>query len=73
MIFHDKNERRKEKWVLERQGDSRTILSELGAIRYQRCYYRNRKTGAYAYLLDLLLGVDPYMRIDTGLSKQLVR
>ena len=72
-ILQDKASRRKEGWVVERRGDSRTIMTQIGALKYHRTYYRNSKTNEYRYLVDEIVGVFPYERVSTGLSKELVR
>lgn len=73
IIYCDKAQRRKEGWVVERRGEPRTIMTQIGPLSYHRTYYHNSKTDQYAYLIDPIVGVMPYMRVDTGLSKQLVR
>lgn len=73
VMFQDKSERRKGNWVVERRGDCRTIMTQMGAIRYHRTYYHNKQTNEYKYLTDEIVGVLPYARVGTALSKELVR
>ena len=71
--FHnDKAGRKKEGWVVERRGDRRVVMTELGAMEYKRTYYHNSKTNEYSYPIDQIVGVLPYHRIEQGLSKKLV-
>lgn len=72
-IVKAKKQRQQEGWVVERHGDTRTVTTQIGIINYHRTYYHNNKTGEYRYLIDQIVGVSPYMRVETGLSKQLVR
>ena len=46
---------------------SRTWLTELGELTYKRTYFR-LQDGSFVYLLDHVIGVEPYERI----SKELV-
>lgn len=72
-IIKAKKERRQEGWGVERHGDTRTVTTQIGVVNYRRTYYHNTKTGEYRYLIDPIVGVSRYMRVETGLSKQLVR
>lgn len=73
LLLKEKAERRRDGWVLERRGDSRSILTEIGTLSYDRNYYYNKQTKEYRYLIDQVVGVLPYMRVETSLSKQFVR
>lgn len=73
MILEDKEGRRREGWTVERRGDVRTITTQIGELSYERTYYYNTKTREYRYLIDQVVGVSPYMRVDTALSEELVR
>ena len=42
-------------WVVERHDDEKTIVSPFGSFTYERTYFRNKKTGEYAYLADKLI------------------
>ena len=72
-LYRSKAERRRHGWVVERRGDPRTVMTQIGAISYHRTYYKNSAKKEYKYLIDEIVGVLPYVRVDTGLSKQLVR
>ena len=43
---------------------SRTIMTEMGPVNFVRSYYINKKTGKYCFLLDALLGIEKYRRVD---------
>lgn len=53
----------REGWVIERRDDPRTVITSLGAVTFHRTYFRNKKTGEYAYLLDELIGLESHERI----------
>ena len=72
-MARDKEGRRKGNWVVERRGDVRTIMTQMGPMRYHRTYDHNQKTHEYKYLLDEIVGVSPYERVNVGLSQELVR
>ena len=50
-------------WVVVRKGDPRTVLTSLGEVTYRRTYFRNKKTGEYAYLADSLIGLESHERL----------
>jgi len=54
-----KQERRQEGLVVERNQDSRTLITSMGDLRYE-------------YPVDQMLGIERYERVDPGLSKGLV-
>lgn len=51
--------------------DARVVETKLGTIRFERRYYRHKKTGNYVYLLDRLLKLEPRERVDRGLAAAL--
>ena len=58
-------------WVVEQRDVSRELLTDQGLIQYSRRYYRNAKTGERRYLVDDLVGIEPYERIESGLAAKL--
>jgi hypothetical protein len=71
-LLEDKAGRRKEGWVVERRGDKRAVMTQIGELQYKRVYYENIRTGTYGYPIDQIIGVVPYQHVGTGLSKDLV-
>ena len=67
-----KQERRQEGLVVERNWDSRTLITGIGDLNYKRTYYWNSEKRRYEYPVDRLLGIEHYERVDPGLSKGLV-
>ena len=49
----------------------RRLQTSLGAMEYGRTYYETAK-GEYVYLLDHLIGVEPYERVSKALCAKLV-
>ena len=49
----------------------RTITTEMGNITFRRAYFRNRTTNEYCFLLDGLLGIEKYRRVDAKLRVKL--
>ncbi len=58
-------------WVVEHKDVPRDLLSEHGLLQFSRRYYRNKQTGLRRYLVDDLVGLDPYERVEKGLSVKL--
>lgn len=69
-IKQDKSER--PGWQVCRTGDRKEIVTCFGAISYERTYYRHKKTGQYAYLVDEQVGYTPHMRVDQEVKAKLV-
>ena len=47
-----KQERRQEGLVVERNQDTRTLITRIGELNYERTYYWNRKKDRYEYPVD---------------------
>ena len=71
-IREDKEHRREQGLTLHRREQSRSYLTELGAVNYRRDYYRRSGTGEYVHVLDQIIGVAPYERVGKNVSAQLV-
>jgi hypothetical protein len=72
-IREDKRGRRKAGLILERTGDGRQLLTEMGELVYKRDYYLDKSTGRYRYLADELLEVEYRQRVSDNLGLSLVR
>ena len=53
-------------------GVPRTLLTSLGYFTYKRTYFDTEVKKNQAYILDDILGVEPYDRIDAGMGARLV-
>ncbi len=60
--FIKKNPKERKDWSVERKDDAITVITLFGEMHYQRTYYKNKKTGEYAYLVDKLAGIKPHAR-----------
>ena len=70
-LLEDRAGRRQAGLVVERRGEPRTILSQLGSITYKRAYYQ-RQDGTYSHPVDEIAGVEAYERISARVSEELV-
>jgi hypothetical protein len=60
-------------WQVVHKNVKRELQTEYGLLRYERRYYWNEKKGRYAYLVDVLMGIDSYERVERGLGAKLCR
>lgn len=51
-------------WTIQKK-EPRTLVTTVGTLNYERRYYKNKKTGERAYLVDRLLSIPAYERIST--------
>ena len=70
-IRADKAGRKKAGLSVERVGDSREVLTQLGVVRFRRTYYK-KASGGYEYPVDAEAGLQPYQRLSDGVSLALV-
>jgi hypothetical protein len=68
----DKKWRRKNGIVVERNSDKREIFTKFGVLTYHRTYFYDKKNDTYIYLVDTVLGIDPYDRISTAVAADMV-
>jgi hypothetical protein len=66
-----KKERRDDKLSIHERSEERTLFTALGDITYERTYF-DQVGGGHIYLLDQILDVDPYERVDAGVSAKLI-
>jgi hypothetical protein len=58
-------------WVVEHRDVPRELLTGHGLLQFNRRYYRNKKTCERRCLVDDLVGLEPYERVETGLAAKL--
>ena len=69
-ICDAKKERKQDGVKIHQRNVTRTLFTALGSFTYNRTYF---DTGfGKVYLIDNILGVNPYERIDAGVSAKLV-
>ena len=70
-IAEAKAERKASGLKVKERGVKRSLQTSLGEITYRRAYYETAE-GEYVYLLDHLIGVEPYERLSKALCAKLV-
>jgi hypothetical protein len=70
-IREDKRGRRKVGLALERIGDERRLLTEMGELVYRRDYYLDKNTNHHRYPVDELLGIENHQRVSDKLGLSL--
>jgi hypothetical protein len=58
-------------WEVVKKDQERSLETVCGLLQYNRRYYKNKKTGRRAHLIDKIIGVDKYERVDAGLSAKI--
>ena len=64
-------ERKQDGLRIKERNVVRRLITSLGEIEYRRTYYET-SGGEYVYLLDHLIGVEPYERVSKALCAKLV-
>ena len=62
---------RKRNWNIIRI-DTRTIRTVLGKLTFKRTYYQNKNTKRYAYILDEVIELKPYQRLDEAMEGKIL-
>ena len=70
-LLADKAVRKEAGLVVERRGDTRQVVTQLGIVSYRRTYYACRE-GGYCYPIDNVVGLESYQRVSTGVGLGLV-
>lgn len=71
-IREDKAGRKELGLCLQQRDCSRTLLTSLGELSWERDYYKSNADQTFHYLLDEAIGVRPYERVDDTVSAQLL-
>jgi len=66
-----KKERKADGLTIKERGVERTIHTFLGDLTFKRTHFKD-KNGGYVYILDHILGIDAYERVDAGVSAEMV-
>lgn len=64
--------KRQDEWTVIRKDDEKKIETVFGALEYKRRYYRNRRTGVTAHLLDGWLGISAWQKVGDDVRESLV-
>ena len=70
-LVADKVGRKEAGLVVERRGDVRQVVTQLGVVSYHRTYYACRE-GGYSYPIDNVVGLESYQRVSSGVGLELV-
>ena len=70
-LLADKAGRKKAGLVVERRGDVRQVVTQLGVVSYHRTYYASHG-GGYCYPIDQVVGLESYQRVSSGVGLGLV-
>lgn len=73
VIFQDQE--RKRKYAVVKKGVSREVETRFGPLEFERRYYKKKKFSEepYRYLVDDILGLCPYERVERELGAELCR
>src|SRR6056297_319574 len=63
---------RKKKWVVQEKEMKKTLITVFGEVQYFRVYYKSKGDKGFTYLLDDVVGIERYQRLDEGLTAKMV-
>ena len=63
---------RKGKYHVHKNGAKRTLITRFGELEFERTYYKNILEKRYVYMLDEMLGVKKYERIEGNLKAEIL-
>lgn len=63
---------RKGKYYLQRNKDNRSLVTRFGLFEFERDYYKNKKNKEYTYILDKILGIKKYEKVESNLKGQIL-
>lgn len=58
-------------WHIVRR-DRTSLLTSLGTVTYHKTLFRNKETGAYEYLLDRVMGMEPHARMTEDVEARIL-
>ena len=64
--------KRKEHWNIIRT-DTKSLITSIGTINFEKTFFINKDTGERAYLLDRELGIEDHQRITEDAEAQLLK
>ena len=63
---------RKKNWVVQQTGMKKTLITVFGEVKYFRVYYKSKGDKGFTYLLDDIVGIERYQRMDNGLTAKII-
>lgn len=67
-----KSPERSGKYHVHKNNVKRTLITRFGELEFERVYYKNIKENNYVYILDKLLGVEKYERVEGNLKGEIL-
>ncbi|TFZ39133.1 ISLre2 family transposase [Soehngenia longivitae] len=67
-----KSPERSKKYHIHKSKVSRTLITRFGELEFERSYYKNIEKNNYVYILDELLGIEKYERIEGNLKGEIL-
>lgn len=61
--IRDSSERKRE-WNVQKRGVEKTYQTIFGEVRYERTYYKHKQKKEFAYLSDLVFGIEPNSKVE---------
>lgn len=71
-LFDNKTERKQLGLKVKQQGRSRSYLTDLGWLNYNRSYYKDEINKSYCYPVDTMIGVSTRERVSPAVNAALV-
>ncbi len=63
--------RRKKEWEIVRK-DPKELVTSLGSVHFEKTYFKNKRTGERAYLLDRILHIESHERLTEDAEAKLL-
>jgi len=63
---------RKKHWVVQQKDMEKTLITVFGEVKYFRVYYKSKVDKRFTYLLDDIVGIKRYQRMDNGLTSKII-
>ena len=63
---------RKKNWVVQQKAMKKTLITVFGEVQYFRAYYKSKGDKGFTYLVDDVVGIERYQRLDEGLIAKIV-
>ena len=65
--FVKESPERSKNYHVQRNNDKRTLITRFGELKFERTYYKDIINNSYIYILDELLGIEKYERVEANL------
>ncbi len=66
--FVKESPERAKNYHVQRNNDKRTLITRFGELKFERTYYKDIINNSYVYILDELLGIEKYERVEANLK-----